>query len=319
MQAAKCKNWTVCPSGFLIPDSAGRPPEPLIGLDLFAGCGGFSLGMELGGIAVACALEAWPEAAATYLHNLGHPGGVRLAFDGPATEAQWQALADRSRRETTRGGLATGPAIGEPGWFGATRRREGPWASPGSGCRGFFLGDVRAATGQQLLDLAQVDRFDIVFGGPPCQGLSLVNPRRCIEDPRNALVFEFLRLVEELEPLCFLIENVPPILSAGQGALFEAICDRANGAGYDVVADVLDASNYGVPQYRNRAFIYGGRAGTPAAGFQFPMPRTWGIGALVDGKRWNMLSGGKQGVVDRGRVAVKEEDAGPLLWEEGDE
>lgn len=259
----------------------------LVGCDLFCGAGGFSCGMHEGGVDVVAAVEFDEWAAITYLTNLGRPD-CRVAFDGPESEARWNKA--HRKKTITRKGKKVGitPAdmeefTGGP-WIGSAYRKSSNM--PG-GCRGFFVGDAKKVTGKQLLELAGVDHFDIVFGGPPCQGLSKSNSKACIEDPRNGLLWEFLRIVEELKPRCFLIENVPQLLSAGNGGLFRALEKRALAAGYDVCANVLDAVNYGVPQYRRRAFVQGllaeenqGRA------IQFPVPTHWPWGATVEGKSW---------------------------------
>ena len=77
----------------------------------------------------------------------------------------------------------------------------------------FFFGDVRALTGQRILDELDLtgDEIGCVFGGPPCQGFSRAG-RRQADDPRNELVFEFMRIVCEIHPRSFCMENVPGML-----------------------------------------------------------------------------------------------------------
>ena len=77
----------------------------------------------------------------------------------------------------------------------------------------FFFGDVRALTGQRILNELDLNGDDIgcVFGGPPCQGFSRAGKRQA-DDPRNELVFEFMRIVCEIHPRSFCMENVPGML-----------------------------------------------------------------------------------------------------------
>ena len=80
-------------------------------------------------------------------------------------------------------------------------------------CEVFFFGDVRALTGKRILAELGVTGEEIgcVFGGPPCQGFSRAG-RRQADDPRNELVFEFMRVVCEIHPRSFVMENVPGML-----------------------------------------------------------------------------------------------------------
>jgi DNA (cytosine-5)-methyltransferase 1 len=84
----------------------------------------------------------------------------------------------------------------------------------GPGCEHFWVADVRNLTGQQILDALGIERGEVtaVVGGPPCQGFSIAG-RRNVMDPRNSLVFEFCRLVLEIWPKTFVMENVPAIAS----------------------------------------------------------------------------------------------------------
>ena len=90
------------------------------------------------------------------------------------------------------------------------------WISGQNGvqpCEVFFFGDVRALTGQRILDELGLPGDDVgcVFGGPPCQGFSKAGKRQA-DDPRNELVFEFMRIVCEIHPRSFCMENVPGML-----------------------------------------------------------------------------------------------------------
>lgn len=273
--------------------------ERIVGLDLFSGCGGFSLGMQDGGIDVVGAVESWPIAAMTYLLNLGRPD-CRIAFDSPETEAEWhrqvrKGKLRRARERKKSGGspiLSPGEAmldVGEPGWIGAARTR---WCADADvvneGCRGFFLGDAANVSGQQLLELCGVDHFHVVFGGPPCQGLSVANSRkRGVDNPLNGCIYEFMRLVDELRPDMFIMENVPQILTIGNGVIFRRICEAA--PDYHIAANILDCANYGIPQRRRRALIFGDLTTSTRPPFRIPMPSTWALGRRADGTAWNML------------------------------
>lgn len=104
----------------------------------------------------------------------------------------------------------------------------------------------------------------VIIGGPPCQGFSNLG-KRLQYDPRNQLWRYYLRAVETAHPLCFVIENVPPILKSQE---FVEICLEAKKLGYEIEGRVLNAADYGVPQTRKRAIIIGSRIGFPV----FPQP-----------------------------------------------
>lgn len=101
------------------------------------------------------------------------------------------------------------------------------------------------------------DGVDIIIGGPPCQGFSRLNywDKNRDNDPRNELFFQFLRFVDELRPKAILIENVKNILLAKNGYVPENILSFLNNRGYDVKYSILNASDFGVPQNRCRAFF----------------------------------------------------------------
>jgi DNA (cytosine-5)-methyltransferase 1 len=131
--------------------------------------------------------------------------------------------------------------------------------------------EVHAVTGTDLLITAGVRRGEItlVAGGPPCQGFS--NQRRGHDvDPRNELIFEFLRLVREIFPKCFLMENVSSMGTRGK-TIFAEFIKKAHFAGYRTSWKILNAADFGVPQMRRRMFVIGLREDLPTA-FTFPIP-----------------------------------------------
>ena len=108
--------------------------------------------------------------------------------------------------------------------------------------------------------------IDIIIGGPPCQGFSVAG-KRIIDDDRNKLYKSFVRFVEYFKPKAFVMENVPNILSIGDGAVKEAILKDFTELGYKVSYKVLTASDYGTPQNRRRAIFVGFHNGNV---FEFP-------------------------------------------------
>src|ERR1019366_6292334 len=101
--------------------------------------------------------------------------------------------------------------------------------------------------------------LDVLVGGPPCQGFSINAPERFLSDPRNKLFKDYVRFLEEFEPKAFLFENVPGLLSLGDGKVFRQIVDEFESHGYHVTTKILFAAHYGVPQERWRLILLGSR------------------------------------------------------------
>lgn len=225
------------------PEPAPRP----IGIGLFAGAGGMDLGFTNAGFHVAAASDGWTLAACTYLVNLGGPDTVVHLVgelpEGRKRERAWhaahtgQAVPVAELLEVCGTGGAAGSgwisakaghtvddhACGYEGrahpdddgtreWFHETYCLGGRDydAQP---CEHYYLGDVRELTGDQILHDLALDSASVgaVFGGPPCQGFS-ISGKRQKDDPRNELVFEFMRVVIEIKPQAWCMENVPGML-----------------------------------------------------------------------------------------------------------
>ena len=124
--------------------------------------------------------------------------------------------------------------------------------------------------------------LDVLVGGPPCQGFSINAPERFLSDKRNNLFKDYLRFLEEFEPKAFLFENVPGLLSLGDGKVFRQILRELQEHGYHVTPKILFAAHYGVPQERWRLILLGSRTSaiTP------PVPTHYATG------RANFRSGG---------------------------
>jgi len=100
---------------------------------------------------------------------------------------------------------------------------------------------------------------DIVIGGFPCQGFSVANTKRTIEDKRNELYKQMIRIIREKKPLFFLAENVKGLLNLAKGSVIKMIIDDFTDIGYMVKYQLLNAADYGVPQIRQRVIIIGVR------------------------------------------------------------
>lgn len=122
-----------------------------------------------------------------------------------------------------------------------------------------ITGDLTDYTGDRICTELDVQKEDItgVVGGPPCQGFSNANRNRNEDDERNQLVFHFARLVSELEPEFFVMENVPGILTIADGSVPEQIIDEFASYGYSVAFKKLNTAEYGVPQKRERVIFIG--------------------------------------------------------------
>lgn len=184
-----------------------------IAIDLFAGAGGLSLGLEQAGFDVVAAIEIDPVHAAVHKFNF------------PLC-----AVLPRSVKELS-----------------ATEIRH-------------------------VADLGD-RRIDLVAGGAPCQGFSLIG-QRALDDPRNSLVRDFVRLVVELDASYFIFENVKGLTVGKHKSFLAEIIQEFERSGYRVQMpwQVLDASNYGVPQRRERLFLLGAKRGFPLP--KYPAPKT---------------------------------------------
>lgn len=174
-----------------------------IGIDLFAGAGGLSLGFEQAGFDIEASVEIDPIHCATH------------EFNFPNSKAICASVVDM-----------TGAEI---------RRRAG------------------------LADLGSAD-IDVVFGGAPCQGFSMMG-KRALDDQRNQLVFHYVRLVGELRPKYCVFENVKGLTLGKQVQFLDELIVALGVAGYKVLLPyrVLNASDFGVPQDRRRLFLIGAR------------------------------------------------------------
>ena len=103
-------------------------------------------------------------------------------------------------------------------------------------------------------------QVDVVLGGSPCMSFSVAGKRLGLDDPRGNLALEYLRVVAAVRPRWFVYENVPGLLSSGEGDDFAAFLETLGDIGYCASWRVLDAQNFGVPQRRRRLFLVG-RAG----------------------------------------------------------
>jgi DNA (cytosine-5)-methyltransferase 1 len=205
-----------------------------IGIDLFAGVGGMSLGFEQAGFDIVAAVEIDPIHCATHEYNF------------PETATICASAIDVSGAEIRR-----------------------------------------------LAKIGDRD-VDVVFGGAPCQGFSLMG-KRVFEDPRNQLVFHYVRLVRELNPKYCVFENVRG-LTIGQHAQFlDELIAALTAVGYDILVpyQVLNAADYGIPQDRRRLFLVGTRQGLKMPSYpaiQEERVTVWeAIGDLPDAEQFDEL------------------------------
>jgi DNA (cytosine-5)-methyltransferase 1 len=117
-------------------------------------------------------------------------------------------------------------------------------------------GDIREAAVRRKLIAADLPDIDVVVGGPPCQAFSQMrNHSRIIDDPRNSLYREFVRILDKIEPRAFVMENVPGLEQ--MGVREQVLEDLSLNGIYNVRSQVIDAADFGVPQTRKRIIFVG--------------------------------------------------------------
>jgi DNA (cytosine-5)-methyltransferase 1 len=193
-----------------------------IGIDLFAGAGGLSLGFEQAGFDIAAAVEIDPIHCAT--HEFNFPDCAIL-------------------------------------------------------CR-----DATKLSGSEIRERAKVGNrdVDVVFGGAPCQGFSMIG-RRVFDDPRNSLVRHYVRIVREIAPKYFVFENVKGLTLGRHREFLDELVKQLS-EDYDVQLPyrVLNAADYGVPQDRRRLFLMGARKGLRLPAYPAQTKRVTVAEAIAD-------------------------------------
>lgn len=129
----------------------------------------------------------------------------------------------------------------------------------------YFEGDIAGLNGAQILDAAGIGagEIDCLIGGPPCQAFSYNSHMRTHRGQVAGLFREYLRLVAELNPRFLVMENVPGILSVGNGGVVGEIATHLGCLGYETEGRILYAEDFGVPQQRRRMIFIASRVGLP--------------------------------------------------------
>jgi site-specific DNA-cytosine methylase len=200
------RDWVTTPTGLILSHDAARlryaPPKHPQGGDIFAGCGGASLGFKQAGLHIRFAVEFEALVAVTYMINLGaYP--CTLHFETPEKEAQFEKQIVSRDKKT---GLIK--SVMRSGMSGVMDSLSVP------GTDHMWVWDASKLTGKMLLDPLGMVPGDIDFlhGSPPCQGVS-TSGKKDPHDPRNLLMLEYARLITEIMPKAFSMEQVPNVVN----------------------------------------------------------------------------------------------------------
>ncbi|MCK5518158.1 MAG: DNA cytosine methyltransferase, partial [Alphaproteobacteria bacterium] len=150
-----------------------------------------------------------------------------------------------------------------------------------------IVADITKVSAHDLLNEAGIGggKVDIVLGGPPCQAFSVFGRRQGLADPRGNLVWDYLRIIQEVQPKAFVFENVAGIKSIHGGKLFADMLKQLTLDGtYTVSAHSYQVADFGIPQFRDRVFVIGARNGAMVP----PMVPTHGKVALGE-KKYRMV------------------------------
>ena len=140
----------------------------------------------------------------------------------------------------------------------------------------FLKKDIKTISSKEILEITKERRPDVIIGGPPCQGFSVMGDKQG-SDPRNNLFKSYISIVRSLNPKIFVLENVKGLKTMYGGAVFDVLVNSFSECGYDIYSKTLNAFDFGVPQKRDRVIIIGSRIDTP---FGFPLKNKNNIGIL---------------------------------------
>ena len=140
----------------------------------------------------------------------------------------------------------------------------------------YLLEDIRKLSISEIKTYIGDKKIDAIIGGPPCQGFSNMGNKNSA-DPRNMLFESYVKIVDAIRPKCFIFENVKGLFTMFEGRYFEQVVNAFMAIGYNLHYSMLDTSNYGVPQKRERVFIVGT---TSEEQFLFPAHSTNSYGNI---------------------------------------
>jgi DNA (cytosine-5)-methyltransferase 1 len=132
-----------------------------------------------------------------------------------------------------------------------------------------------------------IPNFDILLAGFPCQPFSSIGKRAgFLHKTQGTLFYDVLRIIQSKHPVGFLLENVQGLVTHDQGRTFSTIIGSLEASGYEIHHKILDASDFGVPQFRKRIYIVGflKSKNKDFVSFQWPKPRKGkvGIGKFIE-------------------------------------
>lgn len=199
-------------------------------ISLFTGAGGFDIGFCQAGFQVKVMVEWNKDACKTLRANW-----------------YWEELKKRTNLN------------GEPLWKTKEEMKKAiPWYCDPEPA--ILERDIREASTEEIMKAGNLKfgEVAVIYGGPPCQGYSVAG-KRVIEDPRNVLFKEYVRIVRESQPKVFVLENVPGMATMAKGRVIQQICEEFANVGFQVSWKILNAADYGVPQIRKRLIMTGKR------------------------------------------------------------
>lgn len=221
-------------------------------ISLFTGSGGAALGIRRAGFEVRVMVE-WDKYACETLR------------------ANWTM---KGLQENHAGYEDTGKI---PDWY---QKRE----------PAILQADITKLSTEEILKAGnlRVGETALLEGGFPCQGFSHAKGHRNVEDPRNRLYEECVRVIRGTLPKAFFLENVPGLVSMEKGKIIRMICNDLANSGYQISWDILNAADYGVPQNRRRVFIIGQRndVGVMSADSDVPQLHIGGSAGPIQHPDW---------------------------------
>ena len=199
-------------------------------ISLFSGCGGMDVGICQSGIETRVMVE-WDKSCCNTLRANFH----------------WDELKKRTKEN------------GKPLWKNRKEMKKSiDWYHYREPV--IIQKDIKEVTCEEILKSAdlRIGECTVISGGAPCQGFSVAG-KRMIDDPRNFLFKEMVRIIKGVLPVFMIFENVPGLASMNKGQTIKEMMEEFAKCGYDISWKILNAADFGVPQNRKRVFAIGKR------------------------------------------------------------